>query len=732
MSIRTKAKRRLRRHAATASVTVSAYLPPGRGPERMRDLVGRARVAEARRLLVSGDLGAAEQVLQPVLDDPQLASRAWALLAELRQQQGDPAGALEAARKASGAGAEPAFAGLLAHHRLTAEVPGEEATAALDALLDHRPRNRRELSEVFVVLRTADAERVERYRTNLEDWGFYGYDEQLAEAWRELELADTSQVPLDRLDEAVGAAAAYLRWPVPVVARALTRRREWDRLAAYADGTRLPDTAPLVHVKAAALELRRAAGLALSAGRTSAARTLAGHALALRPDDRFAQATWANASDQLAVVEEGWRSTARAVEPRYRPRDGAVLAVLAQSLPHTSGGYATRTHGVLTGLARLGYDVDAVTRPGFPYDRWPKRDPRVVEPVDIVDGIPYHRLLTEARSYPQYPLRRYVDKYAAHLEAEARAHRASVIHASSFHVNGLAAQAASARLGIPFVYEMRGLEELMKVSRDPDFEATDRYHFLAHLETEIALRADRVFVITEALRRLMIERGVPGEKLVVLPNGVHADRFEPRPRDAELEAELGVAGKAVIGYAGGLVDYEGLELLLEAVALLRERRSDFHVVVVGDGHHESQLHDLSARLGLGDLVTFTGRVPHEEVARYLSLFDVAPFPRLPLPVCEAISPIKPFESMAMGRAVLVSSVAALTEIVEDGVTGLVFDKGCATRLAEQLERLVDSPSLRASLGEAARAWVSAERDWSDIVGIVDRTYGELGVRSVPR
>jgi glycosyltransferase involved in cell wall biosynthesis len=131
------------------------------------------------------------------------------------------------------------------------------------------------------------------------------------------------------------------------------------------------------------------------------------------------------------------------------------------------------------------------------------------------------------------------------------------------------------------------------------------------------------------------------------------------------------------------------------------------------------------RLRLGDVVTFTGRVPHAEVGRYLSLFDVAPFPRLPLPVCELISPIKPFESMAMGKAVVVSSVAALTEIVSDGTTGLVFEKGSADDLAHVLDRLIDDPELRSKLGESARTWVRNERDWSSLVEIVAATYDEV-------
>ena len=715
MSVKSRLKKRVRRQAAAASV----FLPVDRGPAAVQSLVGRARVAEARRLVRrERDHAAAEAVVAPLLDGVS-ASAAWSVLAESRAKQGDLAGARAAAEAAVGA-RQVVFDALVRHLEVSRGRP--EGAAALAALLDRRPRHRRDVEVVLTALRTATEDDVERYGAHLRSWGLAGWDERLAEVAAEVRLGVA-----DDLEQEAAAVQASLRWPLPVIARALDRRRAWGFLASHVAAHRLEPEASLGHVKETALELRRAASRALTAGHTAAAATLAEQALALRPDDTYAQETWANAADQLAVVRGGWRMTAKRATPAYEPRPGAVLSVLSQSLPHTSGGYATRTHGVLTGLAAQGYDVRAVTRLGFPYDRMSIADPRFVPEFDVVDGVPYHRILTGARSYPQYPLSAYVDQFAREVERQAREHRATVIHASSFHVCGLAAQQAAARLGIPFVYEMRGLEELMKVSRDPEFAVAERYAFTAGLETAIANAADRVLVITQALRDLMVERGVDADKLVVLPNGVHASKFAPRERDAALEARLGVAGKTVIGYAGGLVDYEGLDVLLEAVALLKSRRGhDFHLIVVGDGHHEAAIHGLSDRLDLAEVVTFTGRVPHDEVASYLSLVDIAPFPRLPLPVCEAISPIKPFESMAMGKAAVVSSVAALTEIIEDGVTGLVFEKGCAKDLAEVLERLLESPELRTRLGDAARDWVRRERDWSAITRTVVETYEQLG------
>jgi glycosyltransferase involved in cell wall biosynthesis len=125
-------------------------------------------------------------------------------------------------------------------------------------------------------------------------------------------------------------------------------------------------------------------------------------------------------------------------------------------------------------------------------------------------------------------------------------------------------------------------------------------------------------------------------------------------------------------------------------------------------------------------VTFTGRIRHRDVERYYSLVDIAPFPRKPLPVCEAVSPLKPFEAMAAGKVPVVSSVAALTEIVTDGDNGLVFDKGDVHSLAAVLDRAVENEDLRRGLSKRARAWVVQERDWSVLVRTLEQVHATAG------
>ncbi|MCT2260343.1 glycosyltransferase family 4 protein [Brachybacterium muris] len=410
--------------------------------------------------------------------------------------------------------------------------------------------------------------------------------------------------------------------------------------------------------------------------------------------------------------------------PEYEPVPRHVLYFLHNALPYHSGGYATRTHGLLTELNRMGWDVDGVTRLGYPYDMPKMADVPDLPARETVGDVDYHHLLTGRQIEKKNPMFGYTDRYVDALLPLARAEQPAILHGASNHWNGLAAVKAGNILGIPSVYEVRGLWEVTRASRDPEWGRSDQYRYLARMEADTARAATRVIAITEALKAELVERGVAAEKITVVPNGVDTARFTPLPRDEELAARLGVIGRTVIGYVGTVVDYEGLDLLLETAASLRARRDDFHVLIIGDGAKLEELQASAAAQGLDDVVTFTGRVPHEEVERYYSIIDITPFPRLPLPVTEMVSPLKPFEAMAMGKAVVAADVAALAEIVTPGMNGLLHEKGSAASLTAQIERLLDEPELRAALGARSRDWVVAERDWRLLAERVATVYEE--------
>jgi glycosyltransferase involved in cell wall biosynthesis len=234
-----------------------------------------------------------------------------------------------------------------------------------------------------------------------------------------------------------------------------------------------------------------------------------------------------------------------------------------------------------------------------------------------------------------------------------------------------------------------------------------------------------VIVITGGLRDEMVRRGVSEEKIMVVPNGVDLKQFGPREYDSALAQELGISNEVVIGFAGSLTFYEGLDDLLHAGWMLRQRTSiPFRFLFVGDGPVLEELQHLAIELDMMGISSFPGRVPHDEVNRYLSLMSITPFPRKPLPVCEMVSPLKPLESMATGAVVLASDVQALREMVPDG-GGLTFEKGSVGDLADKLQILIEDSSLRETLAANARIWVQENRTWERVSQGIDDLYEEL-------
>lgn len=411
--------------------------------------------------------------------------------------------------------------------------------------------------------------------------------------------------------------------------------------------------------------------------------------------------------------------------PEYAARKDHVFYLLHNSLPHHSAGYATRTHGLLSELNRIGWDVDGVTRLGYPYDMPGMAELPDVSLHDVIGAVDYRRLIVSRDIEKKNPLYYYTERYSKALLELARQRRPAIIHAASNHWNGLTAVTTARQLGLPSIYEVRGLWEITRASRNPGWAQSAKFHYFARMEADAAKGASRVFTITEALRAELITRGVDENKIQIVPNGVDTSRFVPIPRDEELASQLGVTGKTVIGYVGSILDYEGIELLLQAAQRLNRTRTDFHILIVGDGSELQRLRSYTQQINLEHAVTFTGRIPHAAVERYYSLINITPFPRLPLPVCEIVSPLKPFEAMAMGKAVVASDVAALREIVTPGVTGELHEKGDADSLVEQLSKLLDNPVHVETIGNQAREWVVENRDWKHLAKSISRVYEEL-------
>jgi glycosyltransferase involved in cell wall biosynthesis len=401
---------------------------------------------------------------------------------------------------------------------------------------------------------------------------------------------------------------------------------------------------------------------------------------------------------------------------------GRVLHIVTDALPSTSAGYTVRTQEIALAQRAAGLDPHVTTRIGFPVTAGSVDGRATV----TVDGVPYHRLLPWVMPGRMDALYETHLRHAAALTARLRP---AVLHAASNYANAVIALALRDATQLPVVYEVRGFWEDTWLSRHAgtrDLKLSDRYLRTRALETHCMESADLVVTLGEAMRDEILERGVDPDKVIIVPNGVSEEFLQPLPDDqGKLRASLGIKpGQHAVGLVSSLVAHEGIGTLLEAVKILNDRGVRTRALIVGDGPERPALQRQAAALGIDAI--FPGRVPMSQVRAYHAVLDVFVVPRTPDRVCQLVTPLKPIEAMASGLPVVVSGVKALSEIVNDKVTGLVSAPLDPAALADALSELLDSPDLRAELGANAREWVARDRTWAHNATRYREAYQRLG------
>lgn len=380
-----------------------------------------------------------------------------------------------------------------------------------------------------------------------------------------------------------------------------------------------------------------------------------------------------------------------------------VLHVLDHSLPVGSG-YSYRSRSIVLFQKRLGLDPVVLTSP----KHGSARDER-----EVVDGIPHYRTGPAGGRLPLVRELGLMARLAGRIRGVARENGVDVIHAHSPLLNGLPALWAARRLGLRMVYEVRTFWEDAAVSHGTHREGSARYRASRALERVVLQRADAVVAICTGIRSELIRRGVPAERIAIVPNGVDPDWFEARPRATALAARLGIGEGPVFGYIGSFSHYEGLTFLLEAAPAFMGGLPGSRLLLVGDGRDRAALDEAARRAGPG--VIMTGRLPQSEVRDIYTLLDVFVLPRRRIRLTEMVTPLKPLEAMAAGTAVLASDIGGHTELIDDGRTGLLFRTDSRDSLAQQAMRLGGDRSLRGRLVEGGRRFVERERTWDRIV-----------------
>jgi PEP-CTERM/exosortase A-associated glycosyltransferase len=400
-----------------------------------------------------------------------------------------------------------------------------------------------------------------------------------------------------------------------------------------------------------------------------------------------------------------------------------ALHVLDHSLPDHSG-YSFRSESILLAQRARGWHVAAVTSPK--HEASLKRD---APPIEEIGGIRYYRTgATPVSRFPFVGERILIDKLARRIAAVAAVETPEILHAHSPVLNAVAALLAARKLRVPVVYEIRAFWEDAAVDHRTYAEGSWKYRATRAAETWACRHVDRITVLCRGLEEDLAGRGIARERMTVIGNGIDLTRFAPAAPDEELRARWNLRGAKVAAFIGSFYRYEGLDLLLEAYARIRPRFPDLRLLLVGGGEMEEELRESARRLGIADGVIFAGRIPQERIPGVYALADVLVYPRHAMRLTELVTPLKPLEAMAMGKALLASDVGGHRDLIQDGRTGVLFPPGDTEALALSLTRLLEDPDLRRNLEESGRAWVSAERTWAKVT----EPYGEVYARALKR
>lgn len=398
-----------------------------------------------------------------------------------------------------------------------------------------------------------------------------------------------------------------------------------------------------------------------------------------------------------------------------------VLHVVDESLPLVSG-YAIRTNGIVQAQRMLGNTPTVLTGPAHQIRSAGASD-------TVIDGVPYVRTslsggLSERALRARWPIARelaIVNLLRRRILHVLDSGRFDVVHAHSSALCGLAGLQAARARNLPVVYEIRAFWEDAAVDQGRTTKLSPRYILSRQLEQYVCTQADAVVGIATSILQELRERKISPEKLFHVANGVDTSRFKPLARDREIANRLGTGDVPVLGFIGSLFYFEGVSWMVKAAGELHRRGAKFKLVIIGHGEEADIIRREIADAHAEDYVIFVGKVPFDDVQKYYSNIDVMVYPRLSNRVTELVTPLKPLEAMALGRAVLGSSVGGIRELVKHEQTGLLFNPEDVDDFCKQASRFIDDSSLRQKLAQQGREMVLREKDWKQIA----KSYSDI-------
>lgn len=293
----------------------------------------------------------------------------------------------------------------------------------------------------------------------------------------------------------------------------------------------------------------------------------------------------------------------------------------------------------------------------------------------------------------------------------------NIVHASSDYHNGIVAYYVGKILNIYSVYEVRGLWGESSITFRPELYKSDLLKLREKMELFVCKNVNKLLTINENLKDQILLMGIERD-IDIVPNGIDITKFANINYELVklLRKKYSLETKIVIGYIGSILEYEGLDYMIEVMKQLEN--IVFFVAGAGDDK-------LCLKLKNAKNVIYVGKINYDDVTSYYKLFDFVSYPRKNYLVCRTTNSSKIYEPMAMGIPVITSDLPPCRTIIKNEETGILFESDNIHELLKAIHKLANDNELRTRLGDNAKKWCMNNRDFSMIGKSLSSIYKNL-------
>ncbi len=338
----------------------------------------------------------------------------------------------------------------------------------------------------------------------------------------------------------------------------------------------------------------------------------------------------------------------------------------------------------------------------------------------------FESVIRRLQNILQFPYLALFDSYRMAEAGTINLKGYDLIH-ERFNLLSLGGAWASRKLGIPFVLEVNA--DLLEQRKFKGIQERGLRRLFAIWATRLCFEtAAQIICISPRLKEhLKTKWNVDESKLTVLPCAADTEAFKPNYNSETVRKSLGLTTEPVVMWVGGFYPWHDLSLLLESFALILQQRPDAKLVLVGDGQTRSSVKDMITKAGMSHAVIMTGAIAHSQVPEMLSIADVAVVPSAPITagIGGTGTPLKLFEYMAAGKAIVATALNEAAEVIRDGYNGLLVDAGDINKFAESTLKLINDPEERSRLGQNAREQAVKQYSWEQYTSRLEEIYLSL-------